>query len=333
MSSDHAITPTRPLIASPPPLRRVFLPHLNAFAVLGRREPRVVHPHLQLKSFYRGDIAIPSIVDYRPKALTGLRNPHLNLKLGCCVIAGGWHVREVWTGNATGVPIVGTDAQIVADYSAIGGYVPGDESTDQGCDMQTAIARWMGKGFASDPASRVAMYLGIDPSDQTLLKTALYCFEHLYMGFGLPEEWISPFPSKDGYLWDVAGPSVSTNGHCVMAAAFDSQGIGDDSWGLEGTITWPALAKYGDPAVGGEVYVMLSAESLDRARQRAPNGFDWDQLLAAFQAIGGELPAGPIPGPSPAPTPAPSPKPASTPTLAQAQAWAAKGLADSWPKA
>jgi hypothetical protein len=45
-----------------------------------------------------------------------------------------------------------------------------------------------------------------------------------------------------------------------------------------GTMTWDAVAKYASHASHGELYTVLSTDSLIRASQKAPNGFDIEQL-------------------------------------------------------
>ena len=97
----------------------------------------------------------------RDRGLVGRRPAccRISCGLGDCVIAGGYHVEAVWTGNA-GQLFTATDAQIVADYGAIGGYVPGDPSTDNGCDEQTAFNYWTKTGFAN--GTTLAGWLAVD---------------------------------------------------------------------------------------------------------------------------------------------------------------------------
>ena len=71
---------------------------------------------------------------------------YMNNQLGDCVIAGMAHVVGVLTGEADNTPVLYSDNQIVALYSAIGGYVPGNPATDQGCDEQTGLNYWQQQG-------------------------------------------------------------------------------------------------------------------------------------------------------------------------------------------
>ena len=314
------------------PQKSVFAPHLNRDVKFGRVRPRVIHPHLRLKNYLRASLpTAPSSVDYGAFAMTALTNVYENDTLGDCVIAGGYHVEGVETGNA-GNLFTATNTQIIADYSAIGGYVPGNPSTDNGCELQTALAYWASHGFAN--GTKLLGYLSVDPTNKAEVMAACYLFENLYMGLELPDAWISPFPSANGYVWG-PGTADPNNGHCVMSYGYNSSGILIDSWGLLGTMTWPAVSSLLSSSGGGELYVMLSPDQLAKGQAKAPNGVDWTSLISDWDAMGGTVPV-PNPAPTPpapappsptppSPTP-PAPTPTKAPTLAQAQAAVDKAL-------
>ena len=317
------------------PVKSVFAPHLNTTVKLGRKRPVAKCPRLSLKNYLKTALPItpPPGVNYSAKAATALSNIYLNDQLGDCVIAGGYHVIGVETGNATGTPFVATTAQITKDYSAIGGYVPGDPSTDNGCDEQTALNYWTHTGFAD--GSKLVGWMAVDATNMQECMAAMYLFENLYFGIELPDTWINPFPSASGFVWDVGTPDPN-NGHCVMGMGYNGQGVQIDSWGLLGTITWAAIAQLCAGNGGGELYVMLSADQLAKGQAKAPNGLAWTQLLTDFNTMGGNVPVpapapAPAPSPAPAPAPSPAPAPAGSLTLAQAQAAAAAGLKAAWP--
>ncbi len=90
--------------------------------------------------------APPPTCDYTKPAEAALSKIYENDKLGDCVIAGMAHVVGVLTGGAGPKPFLYSDAEIIKLYSAIGGYVPGDPATDQGCDEQTALNYWENNG-------------------------------------------------------------------------------------------------------------------------------------------------------------------------------------------
>lgn len=330
-------------------LRTLHLPHLGRTVKLGRRPPAARGPRLELRRYLKLDkmVGIPEAVDYRSAASAALRDVMGNDSLGDCVIAGGYHVVGLETGNA-GALFHATPEQVLRDYSAVGGYVPGDPSTDNGCNLVDALNYWTEKGFAN--GTKLLAWLAIDEADPVEVRAALYLFENLYMGIGLPDPWIRPFPNGDGFTWDLAGSSDPRNGHSIMAPAYDKGGVIVDTWGLYGTITDAAMGRYCGAAEGGELYVMLTPDQLAKGQAKAPNGVAWDELLGDWNRMGGNVvvPAGPPVGPPVAPPVIPpSPQPplpiappvtpvtpvaAPTATLPEAQAWACAGLAANWPK-
>ena len=128
-------------------------------------------------------------------------------------------------------------------------------------------------------------------------------------GIDLPDAWITPFPSASGFVWDVAGASDPNNGHCVIGLGYNAQGVIIDSWGMLGTITWAAVAKYCAANVGGELFTVITPDQLAKGQTTAPNGVAWSTLISDFDALGGNVP---VPAPTPTP-PAPTPVP-PTPT-------------------
>jgi hypothetical protein len=235
----------------------------------------------------RGIAPPPATCDYSKDAAKALANVYENDTLGDCVIAGIGHVVGVLTANA-GTPFIYTNKQIIKLYSAIGGYVPGEPSTDNGCDEVTALNYWENQG-APVGQHRIAGWLAVNAADPTEYRTALWLFENLYFGMELPDAWISPMPSASGFVWDSAGASDPNNGHCVAGAGYTSQGVTIDTWGMTGLITDAAIAEYATPAANGDLYTVVSQDALSRATQKAPNGFDWSQLIADFDSMGGSV--------------------------------------------
>jgi len=259
---------------------------------LGRKRPIARGPRLSLHNYTKRSLpAPPANCDYAPAATASLAKVYGNDTLGDCVIAGIAHVVGVLTGNAGAAPFLYSDGQITSLYSAIGGYVPGDPSTDQGCDEQTALAYWENNG-APAGSHNIAGWIAVNPADPNEYRTALWLFENLYFGFEMPDAWINPAPSSSGFTWCVAGAPDPSNGHCVAGIGYSAEGVAISTWGMTGWLTDGAIAKYCAGSAHGELYTVVSQDGLDKATKKAPSGFDWSQLLADFDSMGGSVPIG-----------------------------------------
>lgn len=273
------------------PVKSIKHPITGQTVRFGRKRPVVHFPRLSLGNYLMKSLpAPPSTVDYSPDAMAALGLMYENDTLGDCVIAAQAHLVGVFTGNAnSGSPVIFSDGQIISRYSQIGGYVPGDSSTDNGCDMQVALAFWQQHGMM--PAHpmvnkhRIAGWMAVNPASMTEMMTALWLFENLSIGMELPDKWVSPFPSTSGFVWNVAGPADPNNGHNVPGLGYSSAGVMIDSWGMLGTLTWDAVAEYAASKNGGELYTVIATDTIEKAQQKAPAGFDFSQLMADFDSL------------------------------------------------
>lgn len=271
----------------------------------GRRRPVARPQTFRLHNYLLSSLPpAPASVDYSAKATPVLQDTMGNDQLGDCVIAAGGHIVGVETGNA-GALFHATLAQIVAQYSAITGYVPGDPSTDNGTSLVQALDYWVQHGFPN--GTKLMGYVSVNAADKAELASAVYLFENLLLGLDLPDAWVQPFPSGDGFTWDVAGPQDQNNGHCVMATGFGPSGLTIDTWGMLGDMTWAAVQTYCSANVGGEMYVLLTPDQIGKAQTKAPNGVAWSQLISDFDSIGGQVPEPPPPIPPSPPVVPPSP--------------------------
>jgi hypothetical protein len=229
----------------------------------------------------------PATIDYSKPAAASLGDIYGNDKLGDCVIAGIGHVVGVLTAGA-GDPFLYTDPQIIALYSAIGGYVPGNPATDQGCDEVTALNYWENNG-APDGQHKIAGWLSVNAADLVEVRTALWLFENLYFGLELPDAWVNPMPDAAGFVWNAAGAPDPQNGHCVVGVGYTAEGVTIDTWGMLGLMTNSAVRRYATSHAHGALYTVVSQDAVANATQKAPNGFDWSQLIADFDSMGGSV--------------------------------------------
>lgn len=286
----------------------------------GRRRPVSRRPILSLKNYLLAPALPmpPASTNYAAAAAAPISLMYENDTLGDCVIAGVQHVEGVMTANEPAVPLTYTNAQTTTFYSAACGYVPGNPNTDQGCDIQTVLAYWQNNGAPSGSSHKPAGFLAVDPTNQTEVKLAIWLFQNVIPGIELPDAWINPFPSASGFTWDVAGAPDPNNGHCPPGIDYNAQGIIVSTWGMTGIMTWAAVAQYCAVASGGELYCVVSQDSLNAATGLAPSGVNWAQMVADFNAMGGNVPLPPAPPPTPVPPsppvpPAPPPVPPPAP--------------------
>jgi hypothetical protein len=309
--------------------------HGLTFRVGDRHRPkqtRASHPHLFRSLGKYGALpTAPEAFDYTTAATVALSMILANgpdptapaqvaaSGLGDCTSAGAAHIIDAATADA-GSPAVITADQAVAFYSLSTGYQLGNENTDQGGDEVTVCQAWQQKGYLPDGSHKIAGWGALsdaEVADQNFVRNVAWLFP-LYFGIELADDWLQI--SGNGFVWDVAGgekPNPS-NGHCVVGLGANAQGIIIDSWGFIGTLTWAAIAQFCTEAAGGNVFAILTPDLINKATQKAPEGFDFVTLTADLDGdVAGNAPAAPTP---------PAPMPTGPATLANAQAWAAAGI-------
>ena len=279
-------------------IRRIWSPaHNLALPIGGRTRPKA-RSLVQIGDFLKKGqkdapvVCLPDAppgLDLSPLAIPSLRNMYLNDKYGCCVPAGSLHVRGVTSGNAGGSTdacVTFTDPQVEALYRQMNGnFDPADPSTDTGCDEQTAFRTLMSQGFPD--GVKLVGFAGINGADPVLVRKVLYAFENVIYGVELANKWITPFPSRDGYVWGAGSGEtpVPTNGHCFPGYGYDAQGVKIVSWAELGTITDEANAEFTTEAAGGEMYVLFLPDTIAKAAAKSPDHFAYDDLANALSAL------------------------------------------------
>jgi hypothetical protein len=273
---------------------------VNGHHIGGRKRPATRHL-MGVRRYLAGGAelpAAPASFDYTGPAATALAQILANDRLGDCTAAGRSHIIDAVTAGA-GAAVDMTEAQTIAFYSVSTGYNPADPSTDQGGDEITVLTCWQNQGGQLD-GHAIAGFLSVDPSNAAHVKSCCWLFENLYFGLELADPWTQV--SGNGFVWDVGSPPDPNDGHCVVGLGGDDSGITIDSWGFLGKITYAAIAQFCAEAAGGNLFVVLTQEAVNRAQKKAPNGFDWAGLVADFDGLGGTIPA-PPPSTQPAPDP------------------------------
>lgn len=131
---------------------------------------------------------------------------------GDCVWAGFDHEEEMWT-TIVGKPVQFTGANAISDYSAQTGYVLGDDTTDNGTDVRSALGyrRQTGVVDANGNRHKIGAYVLLNVQSWEHLITAAWIFGAVGMGFQFPDSaW-----NQLGGLWDVVPGAQIDGGHYV----------------------------------------------------------------------------------------------------------------------
>ncbi|HYW44807.1 MAG TPA: hypothetical protein VE959_18230 [Bryobacteraceae bacterium] len=204
----------------------------------------------------------------------------LNDNLGDCTCACAGHMIEEWTTNAQPVGYTPTDQQILTAYEAVGGYKPGDPSTDNGAVILDVLNYWRQTGIAGHP---IQAFVSVEPKNHVEVQDAIYLFGNCYIGVQLPVS------AQNQTVWTVppGGPTGqgapgSWGGHAIPIVQYDARGLTVITWGATKRMTWTFFDAYCD-----EAYAALSSDWI-AANQNAPNNFDLTQLAADLTAIGAQ---------------------------------------------
>jgi hypothetical protein len=226
-------------------------------------------------------VTVPKSTNYSTEAAKSLHNIYGNDVLGDCVIAGGYHVRGLSSFNS-GQGVTFTNAQVIEDYSAIGGYNPnaplvnGQNPTDNGCDENTALAYWQNTGFPD--GLKLLNSVSVDATNISEVRLAMYLFENLFFGVELPDAWVNPMPSGGGFTWTKEGPPDPSNGHCFVGCDLVPNGIKLSTWGFCGWLENNAIEYYAAPAQNGQLFTLLTPDIISRVNEKSPAGYNITDL-------------------------------------------------------
>ncbi|WP_298162273.1 hypothetical protein [Acidocella sp.] len=143
-----------------------------------------------------------------------------NDKVGDCVIVAGFNAVQTALarrGNFTSLP----EDLPVRIYSSLTGYVPGDESTDNGTDPEMFLAWWKVNAIAG---YRLGRFIRLNPADVDGIRNAvagLGCYLCVELSTANEEQAV----------WRPDGFAGSWGGHAVWADEYEAADIGVCSWG------------------------------------------------------------------------------------------------------
>jgi hypothetical protein len=282
----------------------------------GRRQPHsnVTHPRMfardVLASTYTG--VVPAIVDWH----TGVTLPMaLNSDLGDCTIADVSHAIETWTKFSGGTEVTISDADVLKMYSRVGGYIPGNPNTDQGCVIQDVLNDWRRIGIGT-PAHKILAFLSVDHTSLAEMKACCWLFGGVTLGVRLPQSALDQFSAGRPWTYYANANNTIVGGHDVRLLGVDASGVM-----YEGT--WGTIQQV-DPSWMVFVEEAWSqASSADWIKNNtSPEGLDVVALNAAFTQLTDQ------PGPFPVvPTPPVPPVPPVPGVLTPAETAANVALA------
>jgi hypothetical protein len=196
-----------------------------------------------------------------------------NDSLGDCVAADSAHTLMLRTANAGSI-LVPTDTEVIALYAAIGGYVPGDPSTDNGCDETTACEYLEKAGFLGHKSDATGT---VDPANLDHLRWCNQLFGSCRLGLNLPQSAMDQFNA--GQPWDIGGDGTIIGGHDVPLVDYRGDMFYCVTWGKLQEATPAFILKYAD-----EAHSELFFDWVQR-QNTAPSGFDLAELAAKIMAL------------------------------------------------
>jgi hypothetical protein len=247
----------------------------NKPAPLGKKERRIDSRTLKLAKYLKVSAAPPEVAWIAKKLKPwGML---LNDVLGDCVPAAMGHLVHQWSWFANPPGFIPTKPEALAAYEAIGNYVPGNPSTDQGCDMLTALQYWKKTGFAGHS---IDAYVSVDWTNATEVNKAIQLFGSLFLGIQLP------ISAQGQSVWEVPpegtrgnGAPGSWGGHCVPILAVNPEQLTCVTWGGVLNMSQGFFAAYAD-----ECYACLSPDWISKSGL-SPSEFDLAQLQADLAAL------------------------------------------------
>ena len=196
---------------------------------------------------------------------------------GICVPCDTANTLILRTANAAPAPVIPTLQDVLDLYHIVGGFVPGDPTTDNGCD-ETSMCEFLTRtgGFLGHQADATGM---IDPSNQNHIKWCNYLFGHCRVGWKLPAYAQQQF--KAGVPWDVmsAAGNQKAEGHDAPVVDYRGGLFYVYTWGAKHPVTPVALSAWAIEAHAELFYDWITAQG------EAPSGFDLGALAEKMEGV------------------------------------------------
>lgn len=202
----------------------------------------------------------------------------LNDQLGCCTISDAGHRVQLWT-TANGRPAVPTDADVLKAYRALTGYDPATGANDTGCVLLKVMNYMRRTGIGGH---KLDAFVSIGLRAHKHIMLGIYLLGGVTAGLMLPISVQQQI--RNGSVWSYTGGPDSTpgswGGHDIYITDYSPAGLKCVSWGRIYEMTWEFLDAYGE-----EYFGPISKEWLDPKTHHAPNGLDYQGIIADANAI------------------------------------------------
>ncbi len=213
--------------------------------------------------------------------------------VGDCVVASAEHETMIALTDALYTPAEVQEARAlfngataVSDYSAAGGYVVGDESTDQGLEVRGFLKYRKATGLLDINGHRhkLGIYAAVDFANLDELLVAIKYFEACPIGCTVTQGNMEAFNEAEAKgtvcVWDADNTEVD-GGHCIpLVGRPDKDHFAAITWGRRILITADFLAKQTE-----EVWCYLTAERIAKATGKNYEGASEAVLAEYLKAV------------------------------------------------
>lgn len=200
---------------------------------------------------------------------------------GDCVLGGGCEETHLIE-HASGRPFARMNGlTAVTAYSAITGYVIGNDSTDQGTNVRDALSYRRKHGIVDldGKAHKIGAYLALEPGNVDHLALAMYVFGVVGIGIQFPGSAMDQF--DQGKAWTVVKGASIEGGHYIpLVARRSSTQLECITWGKVQKMALAFYEKYCD-----EAWAIVPTEYLE-ASGKSPEGFDQAGLVKILGTLG-----------------------------------------------
>jgi hypothetical protein len=223
---------------------------------LGKRPVRLDSRTLKLSKY------LPKVFPATPAEVSWVTKVpgwpvYLNNELGDCVPAAAAHCIEQWN-FYSGKSFLPSDADVLKAYEDVGGYVPGNPSTDNGAVILDMLNYWRQTGVGGH---KIFAFASVNWNNQDEVRAAIQIFGNLYIGIQLPisaqgqNDWTVP----DGGIYSSAGQPGSWGGHAIPCMAASPETVTVITWGMRLKMSWNFFHDYVD-----EAYVCISTDWIEQ---------------------------------------------------------------------